>query len=130
MIKIFAIVLFFSNLLLSQLEANLIASDFDQPLYICSLPNTNSLLVLEQDGLIKIIKDNKVNEQPFLDISDRVHQTWYPADERGLLGLAFDPSFNKNNSFYLNYINQEGFTIISRFKVENNLAKKNPKKFY
>ena len=95
MIKIFAIVLFFSNLLLSQLEANLIASDFDQPLYICSLPYANSLLVLEQDGLIKIIKDNKVNEQPFLDISDRVHQTWYPADERGLLGLAFDPNFNR-----------------------------------
>ena len=128
MIKIFAIVLFFSNLLFSQLEANLIASDFDQPLYICSLPNTNSLLVLEQDGLIKIIKDNKVNEQPFLDISDRVHQTWYPADERGLLGMAFDPNFKDNNSFYLNYIDQEGFTIISRFNVENNLAKKESEK--
>lgn len=128
MIKIFAIVLFFSNLLFSQLEANLIASDFDQPLYVCSLPNTNSLLVLEQDGLIKIIKDNKVNEQPFLDISDRVHQTWYPADERGLLGLAFDPNYNKNNSLYLNYIDQEGFTIISRFNVENNLAKKESEK--
>ena len=63
MIKIFAIVLFFSNLLLSQLEANLIASDFDQPLYICSLPNTNSLLVLEQDGLIKINRgDTTISE--------------------------------------------------------------------
>ena len=122
------IIAIFFNLLICQLEANLIASDFNQPLYICSLPGSKSLLVLEQDGLIKIIEDNKIKEQPFLDISDRVHQTWYPADERGLLGLAFDPNFKENKSFYLNYVNQEGYTIISRFKTHNNKAIPNSEK--
>ena len=116
------IIVIFFNLLISQLEANLIASEFNQPLYVCSLPGTSSLLVVEQDGLIKIIENNKVQEEPFLDISDRVHQTWYPADERGLLGLAFDPNFSNNKSFYINYVNQEGYTIISRFKTDNNIG--------
>ena len=63
------IIVIFFNLLISQLEANLIASEFNQPLYVCSLPGTSSLLVVEQDGLIKIIENNKVQEEPFLDIS-------------------------------------------------------------
>tara|TARA_B100000073_G_scaffold326213_1_gene310695 strand:- start:5 stop:1180 length:1176 start_codon:yes stop_codon:yes gene_type:complete len=122
MIKNILIIVTFFSFLIPQLVANLIASDLDQPLYICSLPYANSLLVLEQDGLIKIIKDNNVSEEPFLDISDRVHQTWYPADERGLLGMAFDPNFKDNKSFYLNYINQDGYTVVSKFKVEDNFA--------
>ena len=120
----YLIIFFFQfNFLIAQLEANLIASGFDQPLYIKNYPkNNNILLILEQDGIIKIVKNKQKEENFFLDISDRVHQTWYPADERGLLGLAFDPNFEYNNNFYLNYINQEGYTIISRFKSKNGMG--------
>ena len=111
------------NFLTAQLEANLIASGFDQPLYVKNYPqNSNILLIVEQDGVIKIVKNKQTQEEPFMDISDRVHQTWYPADERGLLGLAFDPNFKYNNNFYLNYVNQDGYTTISRFKSKDNLG--------
>jgi len=111
---------------MSQLEANLIASGFDQPLYIKNYPKNNDLLlILEQDGIIKIVNNKQKQELPFLNISDRVHQTWYPADERGLLGLTFDPNFNNNNNFYLNYVNQDGYTTISRFKTKNGLGDPN-----
>jgi glucose/arabinose dehydrogenase len=123
MIKYIIILFFHFNFLIAQLEANLIASGFDQPLYIKNYPNDNDmLLIVEQDGIIKIVQNMKIKDFPFLDITDRVHQTWYPADERGLLGLTFDPSFEKNNFFYINYINQDGFSIISRFKVNNGLG--------
>ena len=123
MIKYIILIFFHFNFLIAQLEANLIASGFDQPLYIKNYPNNNDmLLIVEQDGIIKIVQNMKIKDFPFLDITDRVHQTWYPADERGLLGLTFDPSFEKNNFFYINYINQDGFSIISRFKVNNGIG--------
>ena len=126
LIKYLVIFFFQLNFLTAQLEANLIASGFEQPLYVKSYPqNNNMLLIVEQDGVIKIVKNKQTQEVPFLDISDRVHQTWYPADERGLLGLAFDPNFEYNNNFYLNYVNQDGYTTISRFNSKNNLGDSN-----
>ena len=123
MVKYLVIFFLQFNFLTAQLEANLIASGFDQPLYIKNYPqNSNILLIVEQDGVIKIVKNKQTQEEPFMDISDRVHQTWYPADERGLLGLAFDPNFKYNNNFYLNYVNQDGYTTISRFKSKDNLG--------
>ena len=122
------LIIFFLNVtfLMAQLEAKLIASGFDQPLYIKNYPKNNDmLLIVEQDGIIKIIKNKQKKEVPFLNISDRVHQTWYPADERGLLGLAFDPNFDSNGHFYLNYVNQDGYTTISRFKSKNRLGDPN-----
>ena len=99
MIKFLFLFLSSFDFLKPQLNLQLIAEGFDQPLYVTSYPdNSKILLVVEQDGIIKKIINNEIYD--FLDISDRVHQTWYPADERGLLGLAFDPNFKSNNYFY------------------------------
>ena len=120
--KSLLIILIF-NFILPQLEAKLISTDFENPLYMTNYPNNNQkLLVVEQNGIIKIIENNKIQKIPFLDISNKVHQPLYPADEMGMLGLAFDPNFNQNNFFYINYVNRKEYTIISRFKVKDNLG--------
>ena len=125
MIKYIYTIIFTFNLLLPQLEAILIAKNFEKPLYVTNYPNNNNkLLVIEQEGIIQIVENNIVSEIPFLDISNRVHQPLYPADEMGMLGLAFDPNFNENNNFYVNYVDRDGFTIIARFKVKQNLGDK------
>ena len=117
------IFMFMFNLLFPQLEAKLIAKNFEKPLYITNYPNNNDkLLVVEQEGIIQIIEKNIVSEIPFLDISNRVHQPLYPGDEMGMLGLTFDPNFNQNNNFYINYVDRDGFTIISRFTVNKKLG--------
>ena len=108
-------------LIFSFLQADLkllkINDGFIKPIYVTSLKlKYDYHFVVEQDGIIHILKNHKKNPNPFLDISDRVHQTFYPADERGLLGLAFHPKFSINGYFYVNYIDQEGYTIISRFQ--------------
>jgi len=126
MTKHLFIIIFIVNLLFPQLKAKLIAKNFEKPLYITNYPNNNDkLLVIEQEGIIQIIENNIISETPFLDISNRVHQPLYPGDEMGMLGLAFDPNFNKNNNFYVNYVDRDGFTIISRFIVNKNLGDKN-----
>ena len=101
MIKYLIILSLNITFLYSQLEAKLIAKDFDQPLYITNYPGNNDiLLIVEQDGIIKIVDNKQKAKVPFLNITDRVHQTWYPADERGLLGLTFDPNFDNNHQVF------------------------------
>jgi hypothetical protein len=46
---------------------------------------SNRLFVVEQSGRIRIIRNGQLQNQPFLDIRDRVQS----GGERGLLGLAF-----------------------------------------
>ena len=58
---------------------------------------------------------------PFLDITDRVVPPGRPGDERGLLGFAFHPDYDKNKRFYVNYINNDGYTIVSEFSAQSNL---------
>ena len=116
MIFLKIIVLIFS-FLQADLKLLKINDGFIKPIYVTSLKlKYDYHFVVEQDGIIHILKNHKKNPNPFLDISDRVHQTFYPADERGLLGLAFHPKFSINGYFYVNYIDQEGYTIISRFQ--------------
>ena len=117
---------FYVSILFPQIEGKLIAQNFDKPVYIKNYPGINDrLLVVQQNGIIKIIENNAVNKIPFIDISDRTHQPLFPGDEMGMLGLAFHPNFDENKYFYINYVNKNDFTIISRFTVNNKLGNAN-----
>lgn len=71
------------------------------------------LFVVERAGIIKIINaDGSVNTTSFLDINDRVTNF---GGEQGLLAMAFHPNYITNGFFYVNYIDNDGDTVISRF---------------
>ena len=91
---------------------------------------SNRLFVVNQKGLIHIIQDNKTLKIPFLDITDRVHGSLTPGSEEGLLGLAFHPDYGNNGYFYVNYVNKNDSTIISRFSTSDdiNIATKDSEK--
>ena len=57
--------------------------------------------------------DGAVQEEPFLDINDRV----VCCDEQGLLGLAFHPDFANNGRFFVYYVNRQGQRQLSEFTV-------------
>lgn len=74
------------------------------------------LFVVEQAGRIQIIQaSGTVNTTPFLDIDAQVSS----GGERGLLGLAFHPNYSENGYFFVNYINNDGNTVVSRFEVSS-----------
>lgn len=73
------------------------------------------LFVLEQAGRILIWQDGGVLSEVFLDIRDRVGSQGF---EQGLLGLAFHPQFRENGSYFVNYTDRQGDTVISRFSVD------------
>ena len=60
--------------------------------------------VIEQWGRVRIIDANgNLLPTPFLDIRNRIVKQWADFDERGLLGIAFDPDFANNGKFYVAY---------------------------
>jgi glucose/arabinose dehydrogenase len=81
----------------------------------------NRLFVVEKVGRIRIIQDEVLLSQPFLDISERVESG---SSERGLLSVAFHPNYAENGNLFVNYTNNDGDTVISRFQVtaDPNLA--------
>lgn len=93
-----------------------VASGFAAPLYVTSPPGDPRLFVVEQGGLIKIIKNGQVLATPFLDITSRVSS----GGERGLLSVAFHPSYATNGFFYVNFTDPAGNTRVERFAVSSN----------
>ncbi len=77
------------------------------------------LFLVEQRGLIKILRNGAVLPQPFLDLRGRVSPT---GSEQGLLGLAFPPSFAQSQRFYVNYTNVAGNTVIAQYRSNGDVA--------
>ena len=101
-----------SSIYAQQLELELFASNLNKPVSI-KHAGDDKLFVAEQAGKIIIINaDGIVQTTPFLDINNLVINT---GNERGLLGLAFHPEYATNGYFFVNYINNSGNTVISRF---------------
>jgi glucose/arabinose dehydrogenase len=93
-----------------------VASGLSSPLYLTSPANDSRLFVVEQAGRIRIIKNGQVLAQPFLDIVSRVSS----GGERGLLSVAFHPSYAANGFFYVNFTDLAGDTRVERFNVSSN----------
>ena len=105
-----------------KLSSILIADGFEKPVFVTSYPNDAKLLyVVEQAGVIKVIKNGDKIKQPFFDINNNVVNPSRPGDERGLLGFAFHPKHITNGKFYINYMNNDGYTIVSEFLVNSKL---------
>jgi glucose/arabinose dehydrogenase len=104
------------------LHWNLVADGFQKPLDLTHAGD-DRLFVVEQAGLIHILKDGQRLPTPYLDIRDRVNDN---ASERGLLGLAFHPNYFSNGKFFVNYTGENGETVISRFQVSNQLDLADP----
>ena len=77
------------------------------------VPNdgTGRLFVLEQGGRIRIIQNGALVATPFLDITSKVES----GGEKGLLGLAFHPSFSSNRRFFLYYTRRLSLQLQSVF---------------
>ena len=80
------------------------------------------LFIVLQGGRIVIFDGVKILSSPFLDITSVVSS----GGERGLLGLAFHPNYVGNGSFYVNYTNTAGDTVIARYSVSANPNQADP----
>jgi hypothetical protein len=92
--KILRISLLLLTFAFAEIGVEKIAEGFYKPVYVLPIPNSpNEILVLEQKGIVHLVKNGKVIKTPFLNITDRVHQPLFPGDEIGFLGFAFNPNY-------------------------------------
>ncbi len=81
------------------------------------------LFIVLQGGRIVIFTGSQVLATPFLDITSLV----LSGGERGLLGLAFHPSYAVNGFFYVYYTRQtDGAIVIARYQVSADPSVANP----
>ena len=76
------------------------------------------LFVVEQAGKVRVIKNGALLPTPYLTITTQVAC----CGEQGLLSIAFDPDFQTTRTFYLNYTNLAGNTVIERYTVADATA--------
>ena len=92
-----------------------IATSLAKPLWVGQAPGDNTrLYVLEQTQAdIEVVINGVKNPLPFLDLTSKVGSS---GNERGLLGLAFDPDFANNKFLYVDYTRAGDFaTVVERY---------------
>jgi glucose/arabinose dehydrogenase len=65
--------------------------------------NSGRLFVLDQTGKVLVVQGGQVLPEPFLDVSSKLVPLDADYDERGLLGLAFDPDFAHTGRVFVYY---------------------------
>lgn len=89
-----------------------IARDLSKPVFITHSGDENGrLFIVEQTGRIRVIRKGVLQATPFLDLRSKISN----GSERGLLGLAFHPSYRTNGKFYVNYTDKAGATVIAEY---------------
>jgi glucose/arabinose dehydrogenase len=90
-----------------------VASGLDSPVFLTSPPSDPRLFIVEQPGRIRIVENGGLRSTPFLEIMERVTN----GGERGLLSVAFHPSYASNGFLYVNYTDLNGDTRVERYTV-------------
>ena len=98
-----------------QISLQLLQGGLVQPVHIAHAGDgSGRLFIVEQPGRIRIIKNGTLLSTPFLDIQGRVGSG---ASEQGLLSVAFAPDYAQSGTFYVNYTDNDGDTVIARYRV-------------
>ena len=97
-----------------------VAGGLQSPVYLTgSGDGSGRLFIVEQTGVIRVIKDGRLLPTPFLDIRSLV----VSGGERGMLSVAFLPDFKTSGAFVVDYTRSSsnpaavGDTVIARYKA-------------
>jgi glucose/arabinose dehydrogenase len=95
------------------------ASGFTQPVGVVGARDgTPRLFVLEKTGRIRVWTNGVLQAAPYLDLSAKVSTD----NERGLLGLAFDPAFRTRPHLWVVYTALDGTITLARFTASSYTA--------
>jgi len=93
-----------------------VVSGLASPVYVTPAGDRSGrVFIVEQSGVIRVLRGGRLAAEPFLDIRDRVTA----GGEMGLLSVAFHPRYADNGRFFVNYTTAAGgrHTVISEFRV-------------
>lgn len=86
-----------------------------EPVYVTPAGDgSGRLFVVEQRGVVRVLRDGVLLPHPFLDIAARVRA----GGEQGLLGLAFHPRYRETGRYFVNYTRvPDGATVVAEYRV-------------
>jgi glucose/arabinose dehydrogenase len=83
----------------------LISRGLPRPVDVTTAPGDSSrIYVVLQGGLIRIIRNGRLERGAFLDLRSHVSH----GNEQGLLSMAFDPRFEQTHRVFVSYTNTNG----------------------
>ena len=86
---------------------------FDQPVYVTAPPkDERRIMVVEQPGVIRVVRGGRTLSRPFLDIHSKVRA----GGEQGLLGLAFAPDYAASGRFYVYYTDLQSRQVVAEYR--------------
>jgi glucose/arabinose dehydrogenase len=100
----------------SPLRIEPVASGLSNPLFLTAPDSDSRLFIVEQPGRIRIVENGNLLSTPFLDLNGQISS----GGERGLLGLAFHPSYASNGYFYVYFTAPNGDITITRYTASAN----------
>jgi glucose/arabinose dehydrogenase len=96
------------------LALSLVASGLGSALYLTApTGDTVRAFVVQQTGTIRVLRRDTLLATPFLELSAIIGC----CGERGLLSMAFHPSYASNGWFYVDYTDRNGTLTIARYHV-------------
>jgi glucose/arabinose dehydrogenase len=97
----------------AQIELVPLANGLVDPVFVTGARDgSNRLFIVEQAGTIRVMTIGASQLSLFLDIRSRVRS----GGERGLLGLAFHPSYSSNRRFFVYYTRAaDGAIVIAEY---------------
>ena len=90
------------------------------PVFVTAAPagRDDRLYIVEQAGRIRIADGARLLPQPFLDFRRQVRS----AGLQGMFSLAFDPRYDRNHRFFVNYVGRDGNVHIASFRTHRGFA--------
>jgi glucose/arabinose dehydrogenase len=95
-----------------QLEVTLVTDGLQSPVWVGSPARDPRLFVAERGGRIRVVRDGRLLDRAFLDLSAEVSTA---GSERGLLGVAFHPRFATNRQVFVTFVQSDGSIKLARF---------------
>jgi glucose/arabinose dehydrogenase len=97
-----------------RIRLEVVVNGLDAPVGMASTPSEpDRLYIVEQPGSVRIVENGELLPGPFLDIRSKVKS----GGEQGLLSLAFDPDYESNRLFYVDYTDTNGDTRVVEYEA-------------
>jgi glucose/arabinose dehydrogenase len=97
-----------------RIRLEVVVNGLDAPVGMAWTPSEpDRLYIVEQPGSVRIVENGELLPGPFLDIRSKVKS----GGEQGLLSLAFDPDYESNRLFYVDYTDTNGDTRVVEYEA-------------